>query len=304
MPIHQSALSRRQFLHCSAALFGGLVLSTRGQGAETADSTRIAFLSDTHIPADPTLVSRDVNMTANLRHVVGEVCSWDAKPAGVIVSGDCAHLNGLSEDYANFAGTIQPVTKAGLPLHLMTGNHDNREAMAGALAVKSPDHPLVQSRYASILETPQANLFLLDSLTKTNVVTGEVGDDQRNWLSQALQARQDKPAVVVVHHNLQLTPPAEGKPIGGLADSAAFLELLKSHRNVKAYIFGHTHNWSVKEMDGLHLINLPPVAYVFGKTHPNGWVQATLRPQGMELTLKTIDPQHPQNGERHELLWN
>jgi hypothetical protein len=57
-------------------------------------------------------------------------------------------------------------------------------------------------------------------------------------------------------------------------------------------------------MEGLHLINLPPVAYVFGKSFPNGWVQATFRPQGMELTLKTIDPQHPQNGERHELRWN
>jgi 3',5'-cyclic AMP phosphodiesterase CpdA len=304
MPIHQSPVSRRQFLRCSAGIVGGLVISTRVQGAGPSDSTSFALLSDTHIPSSPDTVAHDVNMTSNLRQVVREVLAWQQQPAGVIVTGDCAYLKGLPEDYANFASTIQPVTASGLPLHLMTGNHDHRGAMVEALTVQSARNPLVQSRFVSILETPQANLFLLDSLTQTNVVTGELGDMQRNWLTQALQSRQDKPAVVVVHHNLQLTPPAEGKRITGLADSLAFLELLKSHRHVKAYIFGHTHNWSLKQMDGLHLINLPPVAYVFGEGRPNGWVQATFHPQGLTLTLKTIDAQHPLNGKSHEIHWS
>jgi 3',5'-cyclic AMP phosphodiesterase CpdA len=304
MPIHQSPISRRQFLGRSAGLFGGLVLSTRIRGAEASRSTSFAFLSDTHIPSSPETVARNVNMTDNLRQVVGEVRAWEAQPAGVIVTGDCAYLKGLPEDYLNFASTIEPVVVGGLPLHLMTGNHDHRGAMAEALTVTSAGAPLVQSRFVSILETPQVNLFLLDSLTETNVVTGELGETQRAWLARALQARQDKPAVVVAHHNLQLTPPAEGKRITGLADSRDFLDLLKWHRHVKAYIFGHTHNWSLTEMEGLHLINLPPVAYVFGEGRPNGWVQATFHPQGVKLTLRTIDPKHPLNGKPQEIVWS
>ena len=90
----------------------------------------------------------------------------------------------------------------------------------------------------------------------------------------------------------------------GLQDTAAFLELLASRKHVRAYVFGHTHNWSISRRDTLHLINLPPVAYVFGAGKPNGWVHARLDTTGMTLTLHTIDKQHPQQGERVELSWS
>ena len=48
-----------------------------------------------------------------------------------------------------------------------------------------------------------------------------------------------------------------------LCDSAEFMELLASFKHVKAFIFGHSHDWSIKKRGSLHLVNLPPVAYVF-----------------------------------------
>ena len=40
-----------------------------------------------------------------------------------------------------------------------------------------------------------------------------------------------------------------------------------------AYIYGHTHNWKVEsDTSGIHLINLPPVSYVFREGEPSGWV--------------------------------
>jgi hypothetical protein len=59
----------------------------------------------------------------------------------------------------------------------------------------------------------------------------------------------------------------------------------------KAYIYGHTHTWKVEHDDsGLHLVNLPPVAYAFKDGDPSGWVHAMLEPDGMSLALRCIDP--------------
>jgi hypothetical protein len=41
-------------------------------------------------------------------------------------------------------------------------------------------------------------------------------------------------------------------------------------------------------------LNLPPVAYIFSDSQPNGWVDAVLTAYSMRLKLQTFDPQHPQ----------
>lgn len=303
MPLHIAPVSRRDFLIRSTAALTSVTLLPTGWAAESSDANRFALLSDTHIPERAEVEARGVNMTANLRRVVAELCALEQKPAGVIINGDCAYLKGLPQDYANFAQCVAPLTPAGLPLHVTMGNHDDREPFYGAIAAQRPENPPVQSKHVSVIQTPHANLFLLDSLFQVNVVTGELGDAQRNWLAQALDAHSDKPAIVVAHHNLQFQPPADGAAWGGLRDTDAFFELLKARPQVKAYIFGHSHNWSLSQRDGIHLINLPPVAYVFAEDKPNGWVDARLHPDAIELKLNTFDPQHPQAGEQVRLAW-
>src|SRR5947207_2897525 len=99
MPFHLPPLSRRRFLTCALAAGAGLVLR-RGWAAE-ADPDHWALLSDPHIAAGPGMVKSGVNMTEHLRRAVAEVLARAARPAGVILNGDCAFLEGLPEDYAN-----------------------------------------------------------------------------------------------------------------------------------------------------------------------------------------------------------
>ncbi len=264
----------------------------------------MALLSDTHIPASPEVTARGTNMTANLRQVVEELTSLSTPPSGVVINGDCAYLKGLPEDYANLAQCISPLADAGLPLHVTMGNHDDRGPLYDALKSQKPEQPLLESKHITIIESPHANWFLLDSLTKVDVVTGEIGAEQRQWLAQALAARPDKPALVMAHHTPQFEPPPEGNVWGGLKDTQAFMDLLSRFTQVKAFLFGHSHNWSVTRRDSLQLINLPPVAYVFDERKPNGWVMANVRANGLDLELRTIDSAHPQNGERIALTWD
>lgn len=305
MPLHAAAVSRRSFLRQGVATAAGLTFLRSGWGAEgAADPNFFALFSDTHVPDSPTVTARETNMTSNIQQVVKEVIALKARPAAVIINGDCAYLRGLPADYANLAQCVAPLSEAGLPLHVTMGNHDDRGPLYNALQSQKPERPLVDSKHVTVIESPHANWFLLDSLTQVNVVTGEIGAEQREWLSKALAARPDKPALVMAHHTPQFEPPPEGKVWGGLKDTADFIQLLKSHRQVKAFIFGHSHDWSVRKHDSLQLINLPPVAYVFAAGKPNGWVAANVRENGLSLKLHTIDPAHRQNGEQVQLTWS
>lgn len=302
MPLHLSPLSRRRFLGRSAALAGGMLIWPTPLRAAGADAHRFALLSDTHIDADPAKVLREVNMTENLKAVAAELIGLESKPANLLVNGDCACLSGLAGDYKQFTTLIEPLRQAGYPVHLTLGNHDDREVFYGAAMAERPGSPPVTGRHVSIVDTPRANWYLLDSLDKVNSTPGMLGPEQLKWLATALDERSGKPAIIVAHHDPQWEQPA-GRKTTGVVDTRELFEVLAPRRQVKAMIFGHTHNWSVTQRQGIHLINLPPVAYVFAKGKPAGWVEASLGEQGMSVRLHASDKKHPQHGEKHELKW-
>src|SRR5207237_1048823 len=110
----------------------------------------------------------------------------------------------------------------------------------------------------------------------------------------------EKPALVMVHHN---PVSAEAAKKSGLLDAPEFLETLLPRRHVKAVFYGHTHTWRQLELDGLHLINLPAVAYPFKPEELTGWVDCRLRADGATLDPRAHDQQHPQHGKVVELAW-
>ena len=153
-------------------------------------------------------------------------------------------------------------------------------------------------KHVSLVRSELADWYVLDSLEITNSTPGLLGKEQLQWLEKSLDETPDKPALIVVHHN----PGMEGN--FGLKDTVALLDLLRSRRRVKAYFFGHTHEWKVdRDTGGLHLVNLPPVAYVFKEGLPSGWVRADLRSDGMRLQLQCVKKDHPAHLQTHDLAW-
>ena len=132
-------------------------------------------------------------------------------------------------------------------------------------------------------------------------VPGVVGPDQLAWLGKTLDAHPGKPALVMVHHNPQESP---DRKLGGLTDTAALFDVLSPRRQAKALFFGHTHRWEhAKRDDGLYLVNLPAVAYVFKPDQPSGWVDCRLGTKGATLELRTLDANHPWAGQRIPMRW-
>ncbi len=304
MPLHAGPLSRRSFLSHTAAAAAGLLVYRQGWSAEAGlNPHRLALLSDTHIPETPSMMVRETNMTANLKQVVQEILALTDKPSAVMINGDCAYLKGLPADYANLAECVAPLSQAGFPLHMTMGNHDDRGPFYEALQQQKPERPLLQAKHVTVVEGPRANWFLLDSLEGVNSTPGLLGVEQREWLSKALTERAEKPAIVMAHHTPQFEPPAAGKAWGGLKDTVELMELLAGHKHVKAFIFGHSHQWAHLRRGSIHLVNLPPVAYVFAEGKPNGWVLADMQENSLTLELRCIDPAHKQHGEKLVLEW-
>jgi hypothetical protein len=305
MPVTLPQLTRREFLKRAALAGVGLGLvelappkSYAGLFGKSRDKNTFAFFSDTHIAADATLKHSNVNMAEHLAAAVRELAAWPVKPATVIVNGDLAFESGLPEDYATFGKLIEPF-RALAPIQLSLGNHDERENFWQAFPHDATRQSSTLHRQAAVFASARANWFLLDSLDVTDTAPGEFGAAQLDWLARELAVRPDKPAILVGHHNLQ-APGATS----GLKDTAAFEELFARHRQVKAFIFGHTHNWHVEQhASGVQLVNLPPTGYVFKAGRPSGWVRATLARDGAEFELRSLDPQHPEHAQVKQLQW-
>jgi hypothetical protein len=302
MTFHLIPSSRRRFLQATVA--GGVAsLACRAGVADTpAASNCWALLADTHIAGDENTIVRGTNMFDNLNRVIDEVIDEDPLPAGAIINGDCAYLKGLDSDYATLRRAVRRLIDAGIPVHMAMGNHDDRGPFYDNFSDQKQEHPLVAGKHVVVLETEMANLFLLDSLKQVNVVTGQLGESQLQWLLDALGQRDDKPAIVIGHHNPQHRPKGSTAKVTGLADTEALFNTLHSQPQVQAFVFGHSHDWKLNETpSGLRLINQPPCAYVFNKSRPSGWVRMTLAPEEFSVELRSLDKSHPQHGEKHVL---
>ena len=297
MPVYLPPISRRRFLQTVVA--AGTTVAARPLWAEDkpADPHRLALFSDTHLWSDRHGRRNGASPDENFTVVCDQVLACAQRPARALISGDCAHLEGLPADYAAIAELVQPLREAGMGLHLALGNHDHRKNIMAAFPDPLSPPPVVDKR-VSVVETPRANWFLLDSLERTNVTPGRLGEPQLAWLAKELDARPDKPALVMAHHH-----PEVGIKTSGLADTDALLNVLVPRKQVKAYFFGHTHAWKLYRHDGLHLVNLPTTAWVFNPKEPQAWVEAELQERGIALTLHALDPKHAAHGKTTELAW-
>ena len=300
MPIHLPAISRRQFLVRS--LSGGAVLALSPDllaAATRTDPDSWALLADTHLAANRGLVARGINMTDHFTSVSRELLALPKRPAGVVITGDCAYNSGQKDDYALLTDLLEPIRTGQMPVHLALGNHDNRERFWAALQEeKAAPRPLAD-RQVALLRAARANWFVLDSLESTLSTPGLLGREQLDWLAGALDANPGKPALVLIHHN-----PGKLGTVSGLKDTEALFAIIRPRKQVKAYIFGHTHVWHVEQdVSGIHLVNLPPVAYVFQPGEPAGWVHALLERKGMRLELRCVDPAHKAHGQIVKLQW-
>jgi Icc protein len=294
--MNHSKMNRRSFLKTTAALAGGVALLGCQSVPKTSaneKAARWAFLSDTHVPADPSNNYRGFYPYQNLEKVIPQI-THDL-PEGLIITGDLARLEGLPGDYENAKKLLAPVVKA-RPVCVGLGNHDHRTNFLTAFADAGPDKEAVEGKHVVSIDAGPVRLIVLDSLLYTNKVAGLLGRSQRQWLSDTLSTNNDKPTILCFHHPLSDSD-------GDLLDTDRLLDIIKPASTVKAIVFGHSHVYHFSEMAGIHLINLPASGYNFSDDQPVGWVEAKLTPRGASFQLHAVGGNTEIDGQVTDVQW-
>jgi 3',5'-cyclic AMP phosphodiesterase CpdA len=287
-------LDRRQFLRTLLATAGGLTAfgSSRALATPGRESAYWAFLSDTHIAGDPDNKYRGFCPYQNLREVRRQVLA--GPPEGLVVTGDVARQNGRSDDYQNFCDLVAPIAHE-RPVHLATGNHDDRDNFLHAF--QKSNHPswVVNGKRMLAVNAGPVKLIILDSLLFVDLPWGRLGNGQRAWLQTYLRACDESPVVLMLHH------PIFGKD--ALWDAKSLLRLIKPSRKVKAIVHGHSHRFGFGQWEGIHLINLPATGYNMDGDQPVGWVEAHLGAEEGLFTLHALEGNTRPNGHTTRLRW-
>ena len=296
MPLLVEKHGRRKFIKNVAGTAG--FMTTLGMftsfSAEAKNKNlNLALLSDTHVPEDVNNNYRGFYPYANFKTTADQVASSGL--AGTIITGDLARLTGEIGDYKNLNELLQPIRKE-MPLAMALGNHDNLKNFVDGFSVEKGKEQLVKNKHVMVLDYPEVQLILLDSLLLTNLVSGLLGKDQREWLTKHLELNTQKPIMIFVHHSF-------GDSDADLLDTDKLFEIIKPHQQVKAIFYGHSHKYTYKTQDGIHLINLPSTAYNFEDNQPLGWVEASLGKKGGKFILHTIGGNTSRDGEKKELSW-
>jgi len=297
-------VSRRRFLGGALATSASLLAVRKMSAAEPpAEAKRYVLMSDTHVNADPKKLGgrEQTNMFDNLLAASKQTVALDPKPAAVIMHGDEGFLYGAPGEYVTVAKAIAPITNAGIPVHMAMGNHDNRSSLWKQFPPKYKEDKRVPGRHISVIETPFANWYVIDTLGIINASGGKMGKKQVDYILKEIDAHKDKPAIVSSHHQ-----PWEAKwsdIAQGILDGERFTKEIVKRRNVKVWFHGHLHLWRVQKMDDLPVIGLPALGWQLQKGQTQAYVIADLAKSGIKLQVQCLKTDHPRHDKMVDLKW-
>jgi Icc protein len=213
-------------------------------------AARVLHVTDSHLFADANGALRgtitNLTLSAVIDHI--QLSGW---PADVVaMTGDVIQDDSAAA-YERFR-TI--MTRLGLPVHCVPGNHDVRTLMKAALD-SPPFH------YCASVEIGNWLITGIDSCVEGDA-GGRVSAEELARLEGILSNTDAEHVAVCLHH-----PPL---PMGskwldsvGLSDADTFLHLITNAGNVRTTLFGHVHQPFDEVRDSVRIIGTPSTCAQF-----------------------------------------
>ena len=275
-------MTRRNFvLGMSAFAAGGCRLLFTGAATDYDDDLTL-FVADIHVSGTEPEYAYTQD---KLRDFVAEVLRMDPLPRRIVFFGDLARFHGRREDYAIAVKMLQPIRDAGIELTMGMGNHDRHDFFFEFFP-EYAKRTLVEGSMVSCVHLKDCDILMLDSLdvsAEGGRGGGALSEAQQEWLKTELP-NWKRPVILGSHHSV------DELKIG----TAPFAVLLRDVPQVKGYVFGHVHKWTV---DWIHrhqwngsypvtrIASLPSLGY-WGDI---GWAEFRTTPERAALTLRQND---------------
>ena len=193
----------------------------------------IAQISDPHVVLPGALLYGRVDTAAMLARAVAELNRLEPPPDIVVITGDLVD-KGEPAEYDQLRRLLTPLT---MPVFVIPGNHDAREALRAAFGDDGylPREGFLQ--YA--VEDFPVRLVALDTHIPGEG-GGELCPERLAWLDRTLAAGQRRPSLVLMHHPPFLTGIAR-MDRAGLRGSDALAAVIARHPQVERILCGHLH---------------------------------------------------------------
>ncbi len=191
---------------------------------------KFVVISDLHIVPEREL-SHAVDTGERLAHAVSHINRLHPDAEFCIAAGDLTDRG----EIAAYRRLKQSVSGLNPPLYLTLGNHDDRRNYLQVF----DDAIVADTGFADIcIDRSGHRILVLDSLDSGRH-PGLVAAPQLEWLAARLGEARDRPAIVVMHHNicdLQVCTDAIR-----LHENRSFADVLEGHPDIRHVISGHVH---------------------------------------------------------------
>jgi Icc protein len=187
---------------------------------------------------------RGINTFDTFSEIVKRIDTDTRTPDAIIATGDLVQ-DETRKGYERFRKVIQHLN---VPIHCIPGNHDSPRIMAEIL-----NEPPFQFCGHAVYEN--WCLIMLNTAVRLDDA-GNLAPDQLEYLQTTLQAHPDQHALICMHHH---PLPMGSLWLDGLnlRNSEEFLNIVDSHTNVRGVVWGHVHQASDRERNGVRMVSTP-----------------------------------------------
>lgn len=213
----------------------------------------VAQISDMHVKRRGHVLHHMPHVAQPLRRALAAIAKLRPAPDCIIATGDLTE-NGTPAEYSRLRELIED---SPLPVYLIPGNHDRREALRSAFR----DH-----RYLS--ESPHGIFFTIE-MDRLRVIALDSSDEPEQggfldragleWLGLRLQERRETPTMLALHH-----PPFptgvrrfDRQPFEGREELA---EIVRANPQVRRVACGHVHQPMARSWCGAFGVTAPSTA--------------------------------------------
>jgi 3',5'-cyclic AMP phosphodiesterase CpdA len=196
----------------------------------------IAQISDLHVRPRGRTAYGDVDTNAMLERAVAAIRALTRVPDCVVVTGDLTDC-GLDEEYAELCEILAPLP---MPVFVIPGNHDRREALVAALGGRHDYLPRDGAFLQYAIDSFPVRLIALDSVIPGQT-HGELCAARLAWLERCLAERQDSPTILFIHHPPFPTGIQAMDALGCRAGGDALATIVRRHPQIERVVAGHFH---------------------------------------------------------------